>query len=204
VEAPEPSAALPATPPVRAEPERAPAPRPRARGEGGERGERGQRDDGRAPRDDRRREREARRGTASGVANFRWEPPKEPDDDEPLIETSDTPSYYVESSATPGVTDAPGTVGRGAAANETVPGGDDPVVQLFVNVGTREGVRASDLQRLLTDQGIPLDEVGGIRVRDRMSFVRIRRTLLDRAVAALSGQVIGGRTVVAELARGRG
>jgi hypothetical protein len=65
-------------------------------------------------------------------------------------------------------------------------------------------VRASDLQRLLADQGIPVDDLSGIRVRDRMSFVRIRRGSFERAVAALSGQVIGGRTVVAELARGRG
>jgi hypothetical protein len=36
-----------------------------------------------------------------------------------------------------------------------------------------------------------------------MSFVRVRKTAFDRAVAALSGQVIGGRTVIAELARGR-
>ena len=43
----------------------------------------------------------------------------------------------------------------------------------------------------------------GIRVRDRMSFVSVKKEAFERAVAALSGQVLGGRTVVAELARGR-
>jgi ATP-dependent RNA helicase DeaD len=173
-----------AAPRAAAEPERAPVARRRER----------ERDAG-----DRRRERDGRRAPApqgrgpSGVANFRWEPPKEPDDDEPLLESPevpDVPGYYVE--------------GTGPAPGAAQAGTDDAVVQLFVNVGSREGVRASDLQRILAEQGIPADDLSGIRIRDRMSFLRIRRGSFDRAVAALSGQVIGGRTVVAELARGRG
>jgi ATP-dependent RNA helicase DeaD len=74
-------------------------------------------------------------------------------------------------------------------------------VQMFVNVGKREGVRASDLQKLLTDKGIAPEETGRIRIRDRMSFIPVRKTAFDRAVAALAGSVIGGRTVVAELAK---
>jgi ATP-dependent RNA helicase DeaD len=151
-------------------------------------------------RDDRRRDRDVRRGPAPaaprgtpGVANFRWEPPKEADDDEPLIEPPDAPGYFV---STAGASDT-----AAAATNDGT--GDDSIVQLFVNVGTREGLRPSDLQRILAEQGVALDDTSGIRVRDRMSFVRIRRGLLAQAVAALSGQVIGGRTVVAELARGR-
>jgi hypothetical protein len=34
-----------------------------------------------------------------------------------------------------------------------------------------------------------------------MSFVPVRKTAFDRAVAALAGHVIGGRTIVAELAK---
>jgi len=74
-------------------------------------------------------------------------------------------------------------------------------VQMFVNVGKREGVRASDLQKLLTDKGITPEETGRIRIRDRMSFVPVKKTAFDRAVAALAGHVIGGRTIVAELAK---
>jgi ATP-dependent RNA helicase DeaD len=77
-------------------------------------------------------------------------------------------------------------------------------VQLFVNVGRREGVRPSDLQQLLADKGIAPEDTARIRVRDRMTFVSVKKEIFDRVVAALSGEVIGGRKVVAELARGRG
>jgi hypothetical protein len=79
----------------------------------------------------------------------------------------------------------------------------ESVAQLFVNVGTREGARPSDLQALLSAAGIPTADIGAIRVRDRMTFIALRKGVVDRAVAALSGQVIGGRTVMAELARAR-
>jgi ATP-dependent RNA helicase DeaD len=79
----------------------------------------------------------------------------------------------------------------------------DGVAQIFVNIGTREGARPGDLQALLTAAGIPTDDIGPIRIRDRMTFIGVRKTVLDQVVAALSGQVIGGRTVIAELARGR-
>jgi hypothetical protein len=63
-------------------------------------------------------------------------------------------------------------------------------------------VRASDLQKLLSDRGVAVDPAAGIRMRDRMTFVRVPKELFDDAVSALSGQVLGGRTLVAELARG--
>ncbi|MGD0678983.1 MAG: DEAD/DEAH box helicase [Polyangiaceae bacterium] len=127
------------------------------------------------------------RGTP-GVTNFRWDPPKLTDDGEPVLE-AEAPRYFANAGGSPGPVD---------------PRPEESYAQLFINVGGREGVRASDLQRILSESGIGPDDVQGIRVRDRMSFLQIRRGLFDQAVAALSGQVIGGRTVVAELARGRG
>jgi hypothetical protein len=98
--------------------------------------------------------------------------------------------------------DLPGvTISEGAPSGPE--GEDDDFRQLFVNVGRREGVHARDLQKLLSDRGIGEESMGGIRIRDRAAFVRVRKELLDQAIAALSGQVINGRTVVAELARGR-
>ena len=92
--------------------------------------------------------------------------------------------------------------GKSAPSNE---GSEPPgFVQLFVNVGKREGVNPGDLQKLLTDKGLVEAEAGRIRVRDRMSFISVKKEVFERAVAALTGQVMGGRTVVAELARGRG
>jgi ATP-dependent RNA helicase DeaD len=80
---------------------------------------------------------------------------------------------------------------------------DDSFLQLFINVGKREGVAPGDLQQLLADAGIAPENTAGIRVRDRMSFVRVKKDLFDRAITAFAGRVFGGRPVVAELARPR-
>ncbi len=80
---------------------------------------------------------------------------------------------------------------------------DPEILELFVNVGKRDGVRASDLQKLLSEKGLSSVEVGQIRIRDRMSYLNVRKDAFDRAIAALGGQLLGGRTLVAERARGR-
>jgi ATP-dependent RNA helicase DeaD len=73
-----------------------------------------------------------------------------------------------------------------------------------VNVGRREGARASDFQRVLTERaGIDRAHVRRIRVRDRNAFVSVRREDLAKAVASLNGAVIAGRPAMAEQARER-
>jgi ATP-dependent RNA helicase DeaD len=117
-----------------------------------------------------------------------WTPPGEPDDERPILDVVDSGPDL------PGVTiSSPG---------EDRVGPDE--VEVFINIGKREGVHISDLQRLLADKGVSPEETGRIRIRDRMSYVSVRKSAFERAVEALAGQVIGGRTVVAELARGRG
>src|SRR5262249_309521 len=119
---------------------------------------------------------------------------------EDTAEQSHLPRYVVEGEEAPlrdpRSTD-PNAAGRTGES-------DAGFVQLFVNVGRREGVLASDLQALWMRRGLTGSDVGRIRVRDRMSFVSVKKAAFDEAVSALSGQVLGGRTVVAELARGRG
>jgi ATP-dependent RNA helicase DeaD len=168
----------------------------------------GARDNQREPRDGRRREarrdgrrdggREVREG-GSPVSSFsRWHPPNEADDDKPILRSAPDSS-----SRLPGVTISdPIREGLRDGDRASESPADEAFLQLFVNVGKRDGVRPADLQKLLSDRGVDIDASGGIRVRDRMSFVRVRKELFDDAVAALSGQVMGGRTVVAELARG--
>jgi ATP-dependent RNA helicase DeaD len=192
----------------------------------------------------------ARREPSTAYAS--WEPPKEPDDERPILAPSESDSRVAISPAREGTSSSSDrTVARadlapaGAAAArskpDTVPppsmprgvagdrvpnrgrtfDGTSPAspgrgpnpedveeigpdyVELFVNIGKREGVRTVDLQRLLAEKGVSSEETGRIRVRDRMSYVTVRRDAFGRAVAALVGQVIGGRTIVAELARGR-
>ena len=80
---------------------------------------------------------------------------------------------------------------------------DEPgFVRLFLNVGRRDGARAQDLQQMLTDHaGITRDHTGRIRIRDRVTFVSVREDDVTKAIAALAGRTIGGRTVVAEPAK---
>jgi ATP-dependent RNA helicase DeaD len=133
-------------------------------------------------------------GERAPVSSYtNWEPPQEEDDERPILAdeedtTSPLPRYTIEGES------------RGAEKGEDAPG----FVQLFVNVGKREGVRAGDLQKLLTERGVAAEDTGRIRVRDRMTFIGVKKEAFERAVAALNGQVLGGRTVVAELARVRG
>jgi ATP-dependent RNA helicase DeaD len=125
-----------------------------------------------------------------------WEPPEEHDDDEPILgggkPSSARSPEVAPRAAEPARSVEPARVEDGES--------DDGFVQVFVNVGRRDGVRATDLQRLL-EQGVTADAVGRIRMRDRMTFVAIRKDLVERAIVSLAGQVLGGRTVVAELAK---
>ncbi|WP_394820572.1 DEAD/DEAH box helicase [Pendulispora albinea] len=76
--------------------------------------------------------------------------------------------------------------------------------RIFVNVGRRDGVGPLDFHRMLFEgAGLSQKDVGPIHVRDRISFVSVRREWLDKSVSALAGQIVGGRSIVAEPARER-
>jgi ATP-dependent RNA helicase DeaD len=77
-------------------------------------------------------------------------------------------------------------------------------VEIYVNVGRRDGARAADFQRVLTERaGIDRALVRRIRVRDRNAFVSVRREDLAKALASLQGASIAGKTAMAEQARER-
>jgi hypothetical protein len=60
------------------------------------------------------------------------------------------------------------------------------------------------LQRVLTEFAeIARAETGRIRVRDRSSFVSVKRELLSKALAALNGRSFSGKVCQAEPARAR-
>jgi hypothetical protein len=82
---------------------------------------------------------------------------------------------------------------------------DDPAfTNVFLNVGRRDGLRTEDVQRLLTDKGgLAPTDVGHIRLRERITFVGIRREHCERAIKALIGTTVGERTLNAEPARDR-
>jgi superfamily II DNA/RNA helicase len=82
--------------------------------------------------------------------------------------------------------------------------GDHAFAEIFVNVGRRDGVSASDFQRVLGDVAqISHSDTGKIRIRDRTSFVSVKRDLLEKALAALNGASISGKVAEAEPARAR-
>jgi ATP-dependent RNA helicase DeaD len=120
-----------------------------------------------------------------------WEPTAEKDDDQPILPAGAAPPSPI--------AQAPDAVEQTAASSTEEEVG---FAQIFVNIGKREGVKASDLQRILTEiGGITRVETGRIRIRDRITFVSVKKELVDKALAALAGQVVGGRSIVAEIAR---
>jgi ATP-dependent RNA helicase DeaD len=81
---------------------------------------------------------------------------------------------------------------------------DAMFAEIFVNIGRQDGVTASDLQRVLTETAeISRADTGRIRVRDRSSFVSVKRDLLTKALAALNGASFSGKVAQAEPARAR-
>ena len=81
---------------------------------------------------------------------------------------------------------------------------DPTFAEIFVSLGHRDGVSASDFQRVLTELAhISRAETGRIRIRDRSSFVSVKRELLDKAVTVLNGANILGKVAQAEPARAR-
>lgn len=124
-----------------------------------------------------------------------WEPPSETDDDAPLFR--DEGAKGSERDATP--RSAPRERGDKRS------GADDPsFTNVFLNVGRRDGLRAEDIQQLLIEKaGLTESDVGHIRLRDRITFVGIRKEHSEHAIQALVGAVVGERTVNAELARER-
>jgi ATP-dependent RNA helicase DeaD len=82
---------------------------------------------------------------------------------------------------------------------------DDPAfTNVFLNVGRRDGLHVEDIQLLLVEKaGLAESDVGHIRLRDRITFVGIRKEHSEHAIKALAGAVVGDRTVNAEPARDR-
>jgi ATP-dependent RNA helicase DeaD len=117
-----------------------------------------------------------------------WHPPEEEGDDAPIL-------------------------ARGGAPVVTEPhdnGGNDHDLDgegfavVFVDVGRRDGARPADFQRVLRDRGgISRRETGRIRVRDKHALVSVRREVLVRAIEALTGAELGGKSARAEQARDR-
>ena len=169
------------------------------------------------------RPRELERPRAAGARGVRhadltnWQPPEEEGDDQPILrgprerpqgETrAEAPSRESrrdrDRRTPPAVDDESGP--PTPREPPPVPAPDDDFAEIWVSVGRRDGVRAGDLARALTEAegAIARDDVRRIRVRDRHSFVAVRKADLERAVALLRAATIGGKNPTAEPARER-
>lgn len=123
-----------------------------------------------------------------------WHPPVEEGDDQPIL-TKDAPALSAPHEPSRAVEGA-GPVEQ--STDELLP---DTFVELFLNVGRRDGIRAGDIARQLEGGGIPAHLVRRIRVRDRHAFVSVDRDEQARAIDLLAASGLGGRSVVAEVAR---
>jgi ATP-dependent RNA helicase DeaD len=78
------------------------------------------------------------------------------------------------------------------------------VGQLFLNVGKRDGVHPREIEELLTGRGgLAKDALGSIRIRDRNTFVDVPKAQMGTVIDALAGALLGGRPLVAEIAKPR-
>ena len=110
-----------------------------------------------------------------------WQPQEEPGDDEPIFRWEETP-----------VAEAPKPTGTQ---------GDQ--VEIFVNVGKRDGARPGDFVRVLERAGLGASQIGRIRLRDRHTFVCVEPGDVERAIAALNDATIAGKVARAERGRSR-
>jgi ATP-dependent RNA helicase DeaD len=137
----------------------------------------------RAPRSERERRPHASFAT--------WEPPVERDDSAPIL-----PGVTVHDEGSP----TPPPRQRGTRSDDEEV--EEGFAQIYVNVGRRDGVKPGDFVRLLEGLGhLERGDTGRIRIRDRNTFVSVKKEQLERAVAALAGQTIAGRAVTAEPAK---
>jgi ATP-dependent RNA helicase DeaD len=82
------------------------------------------------------------------------------------------------------------------------PEAEDGKVKLFVNRGARSGIDEDDLRWALTEGAvIPDDDIAGIRVLDRFSFVELEPEDAEKAIERLNGTKLKGHEVRFEPAK---
>lgn len=77
----------------------------------------------------------------------------------------------------------------------------EQVKEIYLNVGRRNGVRASEIAQILDESGIGQDLVDKIRIRERSTFVGVRADRTESALEALNGATLGDRVAMAEPAK---
>ncbi|MEM9728441.1 MAG: DEAD/DEAH box helicase [Myxococcota bacterium] len=76
-----------------------------------------------------------------------------------------------------------------------------PTTTLYVNVGRKDDLKASELGRLLRERtGLKRRDIGRIRVRDKHSLVDVPEDRAQDVIASMAGALLGERELSLELA----
>ncbi len=86
------------------------------------------------------------------------------------------------------------------AKSEPQAAADGDTVEVFVNVGRRDGARPEHFQALLDAGGLG-EQATYVHVRQRHAFVGVPRELVQKAIRAIDGASIAGKQAAAEQAR---
>ena len=74
---------------------------------------------------------------------------------------------------------------------------------LYLDVGRRDGVRVSEIARIVREVGeLRRAEVGRIRMRDKHTFVEVPEDKLELVVERLRGHSFGDKSLSPERAKG--
>ncbi|MHB1073692.1 MAG: DbpA RNA binding domain-containing protein [Gemmatimonadaceae bacterium] len=95
---------------------------------------------------------------------------------------------------------------RERASRPAVSAGDAPKMgKLFVNLGTKDRARASDLVGALANElGIAREQIGKIDMRETFTLMEIGEAIAEEVAQRLSGITIKGRRIAARLDQERG
>jgi hypothetical protein len=82
------------------------------------------------------------------------------------------------------------------------PQGRGGFIQLFVSIGRNRRVFPRDLGDFFSDRlKLRQDEIGGVRVFDKYSFVEISPARAEEAISKLSGAEFKGKTITVNYAK---
>jgi len=154
-----------------------------------------------------------RRPSRAGSEAKPAEPPADPSTAGPAAGGGEEPRDFWERWAeskeravddSPAPTDEPA---EGEAGDEEeTDGGEapagEPTVRLYLNIGRKESVRASDIVALLRDSaGMSRKDVGRVQVRDSHTYASVPAEAVEQVIQSLRGQTFKGRNLVVERAR---
>ena len=89
---------------------------------------------------------------------------------------------------------------RPAERERPAPRGEDGFTRLFMSIGERDGVRASDLVGAIAgESGIPGSHVGKIEIRDTHAIAEVNAADAATVVEKLNGATIKGRTLTVRI-----